>query len=916
VERGGPFYMPVETSKLAATYSFHMSNRYRALARRVIAACVLVLVPRFMSAQQSAARPHAIAMRAASPIIVDGRLDDAAWSGATPITRFTQQRPNEGAPASVRTEVRILYDDDALYVGARMYDPLGGRGVTSRLARRDDDPQSDELWVSIDAYHDRLHQAEFDVNPAGWRGDSYDGDASWDPVWEAASKVDSLGWTTELRIPFSQLRFNPDSAQTWGLELVRVVQRTQEHDLWAFFRQNQTGGPSFFGDLTGLRIATAPDKLELLPYVVGEAKDLGTGDPASPFYHPHQGTFRAGGDLQYLLTSNFTLSATVNPDFGQVEVDPAVVNLSAFETFFPEKRPFFVEGSNVFSFGQPGCNINCGYGLDMFYSRRIGRTPEGASIASDSGSFTDVPDNTTILGAGKITGHTSNGFTVGMIDAVTGRATADVETSDGRRIDVPVEPLTNDFVGRVTRQTSDGNLVVGAMLTSADRDITTPGLADLLPRTANVGGFDVQRYWDQHNWQAYAAIASSRVAGDSGAILRLQESPARYFQRPDRAAHSGLFSEAFHPGATSLTGYGAIARVAKQGGNWVGDVNGASVSPGFETNDLGFQQKADWQWINGSFGRQFTTPTHWYRTFTAMLGSERYWNFEGDETQKDVTTVIQGQTLNYWTVLLVGEHVFAGVDDRETRGGPVAGRPSVDAFVANVSTDPRLPLQFSTNINLSRMGDGAFENSLSLTATIHPAPNVNVSLGPAFDRNVATDQYVTTVQDPTATAFGGNRYVFSHIDQREISMTARANVTFTPSLSLDVFVQPLIASGNYRDFEEFAAPRAVRKLVYGRDVGTVAAAADSSSYTIDPDGSGPAPAFTLQNPNFNFRSLRGTGVLRWEWRPGSTAYLVWTQTRSDAVPLGDLELQRDERALFRAPADNIFLLKISYWIGR
>ncbi|HVX40188.1 MAG TPA: DUF5916 domain-containing protein [Gemmatimonadaceae bacterium] len=896
----------------------------RRAVRCALAFALFAILPGVARAQQAAdtnhdgaaARPHAVAVRAPSPIVIDGRLDDAAWAAARPITHFTQQRPNEAAAPTVRTEVRILYDDEALYVGARMYDPLGARGVTDRLARRDDDPQSDELWVGIDAYHDRLHQAEFDVNPAGWRGDSYDGDASWDPVWETASRVDSLGWTTELRIPFSQLHFNPESVQTWGLELVRIVQRTQERDMWAFWRQNQNGGPAFFGDLTGLRIAESPEKVELLPYVVGQAKSLGSGDTGSPFFHPHQQTLRVGGDLKYLLTSNFTLSATVNPDFGQVEVDPAVVNLSAYETFFPEKRPFFVEGSNVFSFGQPGCNINCGRGLDLFYSRRIGRPPEGAGLAYAAGPYADVPDNTTILGAGKITGHTPSGITVGVMDAVTGRSSAEVQTNAGAREDVPVEPLTNDFVGRVTQQTSDGNLVVGGMLTSVNRDITTPGLADLLPRSANVGGVDVQRYWDQHNWQAYASIAASRVAGDSGAILKLQQSPARYFQRFDRTTHPSLFSDAYHAGATSLTGYGAIARIAKQGGQWTGDLNAASVSPGFETNDLGFQQKADWKWINGSFGPQFTTPTRWYRTFSAMLGSERYSNFEGDVTQTDVTPVIQLQTLNYWNVLVVAEHIFQGVDDRATRGGPVVGRPAVDAFVTNISTDPRLPLQFSTNINLSRTAEGAFENSLSLTATVHPAPNVNLTLGPSFDRNVATDQYVATIADPTATAFDGNRYVFSHIDQRTISMTARADVTFTPGLSLDLFAQPLIASGDYSQFEEFAAPRALRKLVYGRDVGTIAATPDGSAYSIDPDGAGPAPAFTLQNPNFNFRSLRGTGVLRWEWRSGSTAYLVWTQTRSDAVPLGDLELRRDEQALLRAPADNIFLVKISYWIGR
>ncbi len=898
----------------------------RLTAVRLAAAALAALslaVPASVRAQRPSAgrpRPAASATRRTGPVVLNGRLDEAAWAAASPITDFTQQRPDDGAPPTERTEVRIIYDDDAVYVGARMFDSHGRAGVTSRLVRRDDSPESDVLRIDFDPYHDRLHSVEFDVNPAGWRGDATDTDRSWDPVWEAASHVDSLGWTAEVRIPLGQLRFSRDSVQAWGLNLTRITQRTQERDLWAYWSQKDPGGPSYFGDLTGLRVHSTPERVELLPYVVTRAKRLGSGDPRSPFYRPHRSDLRAGGDAKLLLTNSFTLSATVNPDFGQVEVDPAVVNLSAYETFFPEKRPFFVEGSNVFAFGQPGCNLNCGFGLFPFYTRRIGRAPQGAGLASAAGRYADVPDNTTILGAAKVTGRTQSGYSVGVIDAVTRGADAEVETADGRRIALPVEPLTNSFVGRVKRDLRRGNVVVGAMATSVDRRLDNAGLASLIPRSAETGGADVEAFWKQHTYRFYGALSASRVAGDSLAVARVQRAPARYFQRPDRAAaRDGLFADAYDPSATALAGYGAIARLSKEGGSWIGDLNASSVSPGYETNDLGFLRTAGRRWVNGSAGRQFTTPTRWYRTLTSLAGAEQYRNFDGDVTNADVIAYASAQFLNYWSASLGVQHDVTAVADGETRGGPAVLEPEATYLFGNVATDPRRRVVLRTNVNGARDIDGGYSASVGLSASVRPAANVRLSVGPGYSVVRNTQQFVTSVADTTARAFFGRRYVFSEIVQRQLSMTLRGSATFTPALSLDLFVQPLIAGGDYRGFEEFAAPRTHRKLVYGRDVGTSTPVRDTAgavtAYTIDPDGPGRAAPFTVGNPDFNFRSLRGTGVLRWEWRPGSTAYLVWTQTRNDVAPLGDLSFGRDRSALFAAPADNIFVLKVSYRLG-
>ncbi len=874
------------------------------------------------------ARPTAVAVHRSGLIHLDGHLDEPAWQEASPVTGFTQQEPDEDAAPTQRTLVRFLYDDDALYIGARMKDSRAPGGITARLARRDDDPQSDELQVDLDPYHDRLHHVQFDVDPAGWRGDSDDGDDSWDPVWEAATSVDSGGWTAEIRIPFSQLQFSSDSVQTWGLELTRLIHRSQEKDLWSFYRLDQTGGPSFYGTLDGIRLGSAPLHAEILPYVTTRVQRLGTADPSSPFYDPHTANLRFGGSFKYLLNSSFTLSGTVNPDFGQVEVDPAVVNLSAFETYFSEKRPFFVQGSSTFDdFGSPGCHVNC-RGMSLFYSRRIGASPPGAGIAEDAGDFASVPENTTILGAAKLTGRTGGGTTVGVMDAVTGRETARVARPDGEVFHQAVAPLTNDFVGRVKQDLDGGNLVVGGLFTSVDRKLSDRALADLLPGSAKVGGADVRYYWDQHNYSFYASVAASHVTGDSAAILGLQQSSARYYQRPDRTTTGdGLFSASYRPGATALNGYAFRMRLDREGGAWIGDVNAAAVSPGFEDNDLGFQTQADFLWLNGSLIRNLTTPTGWYRSLLFGGGIERYWNYDGDITRTTGTGAVIWQLLDYWQIKVVYERIFSGIDPRATRGGPVVRVPGIHFGSLELTSDPRRAVTFDVTGNLSHRDDGGYEHSIDLSATWRPSPNLSVSLGPTWDHTVVSDQYVTTVADPTAASWYGNRYVFSHLDERQLALETRLNVTFTPDLTFELYLQPLLASARFYDFEEFAAPRRENKLVYGRDIGTIAAtrsgggaaggsgASMVTGYTIDPDGSGPAPSFQIDNPNFDRRSLRGTAVLRWQWRPGSTAYLVWTQTRGGSAPFGNMSLGRDLNALGNLPPDNTFELKFTYWLG-
>lgn len=891
-------------------------NRLTMRLIHIATAASLVFGARSAAAQDtvmqrtSATRPVAQSVRRSGPVTIDGVLDESAWQSAPAITTFTQQQPTEGAPATQRTDVRVLYDDGALYIGARMYDTEGKRGVQPQLVRRDAQTNSDLLTIDLDPFRDRLHYVEFSLNPSGVRADALDGDASWDPVWEGAAHIDSLGWTAEMRIPLSQLRFPRDSVQTWGMEITRLVQRLNEYDQWSFYPRNVTGGPAFFGTLTGIAPRGQPSRLELVPYGVIGTSRL-TPQPGNPLFDAHKGTVRVGADLKYAAASNLTLSATINPDFGQVEVDPAVVNLSAYETYFSEKRPFFVEGSNLFQYGQPACDINCGLGLELFYSRRIGRPPQGAALAYGAGPYTDVPENTTILGAAKLTGRTASGYAIGALDAVTRGESAPVIASNGTRITQAVQPPENDFVGRVSREMRGGNLSVGGMLTSAYRNISDPGLASLLDRNAETGGVDAKAYWGHHTYMAYGAIAASSVEGDSGAIERVQRSSARYFQRPD------LRSARYDPSATSLRGYGSIVRVTKQGGDWRWDLNGTDVSPGFETNDLGFQQLAGWRWLNGSVGRQYTKPTRAYRTLSLFANVEQQWDYDGDVTGRDGTAVAQAQLPNYWKASLIASRALGAYSDKLTRGGPLVRQAGSHYVQLSLGTDARRALSLTAHPVVARGEDGSFDRFADLNLTWRPASNVSLSIDPALASTRVMDQYVQAVSDPTATSFYGRRYVFAHLDQRLFQMTTRAAVTFTPALSLQLFAQPLLASGHYTQFEEFAAPRGLRKLVYGQNVGTIASSGSGAAlaYTVDPDGAGPAAPFTIPNPDFNLRSLRGTAVLRWEYSPGSTAYLVWTQTRDTDAAFGNFDFQRDRTALLAAHPDNIFLLKISYWLG-
>jgi hypothetical protein len=857
--------------------------------------------------------PRISSLRTTARIAVDGHLDEGDWQRAQPAKDFLQRDPDEGKPATEATEVRILFDDDAIYVGARMFDRDPSR-ISKRLTRRDGDTEGIADWftVAFDAHHDHLTGAMFSVTAAGSVVDGVlfndsDRDDTWDAVWDAAVSIDDKGWTAEMRIPFSQLRFPASDRQVWGMHAMRYVQRKNEETWWAFVPKKDEAIVSRMGEVDGLDGIRARRHLELLPYGTARSEFSGTSEPGDPFNDGRTGSAALGLDVKWGFTSNMTMDATVNPDFGQVEVDPAVVNLTVFETFFEEKRPFFIEGAEAFNrFGRNGASGYMGFNRTnptLFYSRRIGRSPQGGA----AGEYVDRPASTTILGAAKLTGKTSRGWTVNFIDAVTAREWADTATGASRGR-TEVEPLSNYLATRVRRDVGQ-RAGFGMLATAVSRDLRDPALSEQLARSALVIGGDGHLFLTgKRDYVVTGSLSTSRVAGSTTAISRLQRSSARYYQRPD-ATHL-----TFNPDVTVLSGWNLQTDFNRNNGTIRPNASFWAVSPGFEVNDVGFATNVDRMGGHAAVVWLKPTPDRFSRSRHAVIAKWNTWNFAHD-IMGDGLFASGGATLrNYWSANLTAHGGRRVLSDRLTRGGPIMKAPGFLQVSAELEGDERKPLVWSISGNYMTRTDASWSGEAELSVKVKPIPSLSIEVGPKLTRELNDTQYVRVVTDPVATATFGKRYVFGAIDQTELSMETRVNVILSPKMSLQMYLQPLLSVGRYSGFKEAAKPRTYDFLRYGRDAGSIAYDANAGAYLVEP-GSGGAP-FVLPNPDFNFRSLRVNAVYRWEFRPGSTLYVVWTQQREDETGSGRFAFNEDISSLMRAPSDNVFMLKMSYWFAR
>jgi hypothetical protein len=825
------------------------------------------------SAAAAASRPEArtaVAVRANATPVLDGRLDENICDQSQKITQFLEYEPTEGAETRFKTEVCVTYDDKYFYVLARMFDPAPD-SMVALLSRRDVRTQSEQLKIVIDSYNDKRTAYQFAVNPVGVKRDFYvynDNveDASWDAVWDVATAMDSLGWVAEFRIPFSQLRFANKPSHTFGLMIVRDVARTSARISWPLYYRTKQGYVSQSGEISGINSIPSPRRLEIAPYVVSKSvtnEGVAT-DGRTIYHHPTLGT--AGADIKYGLASNLTLDATINPDFGQVEADPARLNLTAYETFFEERRPFFLEGTGIFSFRTYCDDIDTGC-RGLFYSRRIGRAPRLGGEPGD-------PLATTIVGAAKVTGRLGRGLSVGLLEAVTDREFG----SDG----LTIEPQTNYAVARLRQDLNNGRSDIGFMMTAVNRrldDITRPMLA----REAYAVGIDGRhRFWS-NNYEVAAMISGSTVRGDEAAIARIQQNIGVHnYQRPDDDIE-------FDPTKDHLTGDAQRISMSKFGG---GITRFQSVlqrySPGYELNDVGWLQRADEIMFRNWFALNFNNPNKYWRRAFFNFNWWRYWTADGLPTREGVNTNWHVQLPNQWWAH-VGTTVsdFAGrsFNDRSTFGGPAVRRDASYEVWAGIEGDQRwliTPFLFG----------GRWQGNEGQTKGYWVEPSLNYRFSTRFNGSLFLN-YEWLDDDLLLRGFGDpSQYTFVGMDQTTVNLTTRVNFTATPNLSFQFYAQPYISKGTFSNPRELIDPR---NPSYDARFQPVTAG--------DPGG-------------FDFKQLNTNAVVRWEYRPGSAIFVVWQQGRFREVgEPSEFKGMRDYEDLFSLHPNNTFLIKASYWFN-
>ena len=862
---------------------------------------------------QTTGKKRYTATRISSSLSIDGILDDEAWKEGVWNDDFTQYEPYNGAKASQRTEFKILFDDNNIYVAFKALDSSPD-SIVNRLTRRDE-ADGDLVAIIFDSFHDLRTGFLFGITSSGVKYDvmySDDGnmeDSSWDPNWWGKTSINSEGWTAELKIPFSQVRFEKNSGDIWGLELTRLLYRKNEMSFWQHIPKDAPGLVHMFGELAGLEQIRPRKIFDITPYGVTRLESF-KAEPGNPYRDKGRRYGLNGGiDAKIGVTNNMTMDLTINPDFGQVEADPSEVNLSAYETFFSERRPFFIEGNNITTFSIGIGNGDIGND-NLLYTRRIGRRPQGYPELSD-GKYADVPNFTTIIGAAKLTGKTKDGLSLGFIEAVTSEEKAEID-NNGEKSYETVEPLTNYMVGRVQKDFNEGKTIVGAIFTGTSRDLDE-NLDDFMHKSAYSGGIDFTQYFKDKKWMFNVNTALSKVSGTTDALERTQKSSARYFQRPDKDY------AVYDPSRTSLSGAGGRVQIGKLNGHFNTMAVVLWKTPGFEINDLGYLQQADrimpLLWV----GYSQWEPKGIYRSYNINSDAWTLYNFGGVRVQTGLETNASMNFKNYWNAWIYGSIQTNARDASLLRGGPTMITPGRMSVNTGFSTDSRKKLQLQFYGSYNKGFENNLENmSFGTGLSCKPTNYISISLNPGYSSSFTELQYVSEKKM-------GNkpRYVFASIDRKTINTSLRVNLNVSPDLTIQYWGQPFIASGRYYDYKYITDPMAGR---FNDRFHTYTAAEMNrldKSVEIDENLDGIVD-YSFNAGDFNVQEFLSNLVVRWEYSPGSSLYLVWSQTRSGFNPSGRMDYLDNmgklfDRNLFRDNDDyslgNIFLVKLSYRFG-
>lgn len=878
------------------------------MLRRTILCTVLFVITITVYAQKKTYTSQRIIETAPR---IDGIIDETVWDQVEWAGDFVQNEPHAGAPASQKTEFKVVYDDDNIYFAIRCHDTAPD-SIVRRMSRRDGD-EGDWVKITIDSYHDLLTAFSFGVSAAGVKIDEAvtggaNWDTSWDPIWDVKTGIDDKGWTVEARIPISQLRFSKKEEYVWGLELGRRLYRKEELSLWQFISPTAPAHVHLFGELHGIKNIKPKKQKDLTPYIATGVKTY-KAEEGNPFSDGQDLIFHAGLDGKVGITNNLTLDFSINPDFGQVEADPSEVNLTTFETKFNEKRPFFIEGRNILSFNV----LNGGGPLasdNLFYSRRIGKSPSyWPDPDSDNGEYGDGPDNTSILAAFKLTGKTEKGWSIGIMESVTQKETAKIDWGNEEDYEsVIVEPLSNYFVSRVQRDLNKSNTQIGAIFTATNRNLTEPELKEFMHKQAYSAGVDLFHQWKDKTYYINIIAAASRVIGTEDAIYNTQTSPPHYFQRPGQThmKHDSTLKQ--------LDGFGATFQIGRAGnGKWMYTFWVTARSPGFNLNDLGYSARADEIqqifWVGFRQREPFSifrnlnlNINQWSATSFGM--EKRYFggNVDGQCTFK-----------NYWRLGLGVDRDGSGLGTDILRGGPALVYDGSTNFNTYLSTDERKKIQLSYGFFTHR-GDHNISKSLnhSLNMRIRISDAWSLSLNPRYSINSSKLEYVDTPEDTEEA-----RYICGTLNQTTAQLVFRSDYSITPELTVQLYCMPFVSAGNYTDFKYITDADAKdfsdRFSVFSDN--QISYNSVDEIYEINEDTE-PGPDYDFNQPNFNVFDLNLNMVVRWEYQPGSTVYLVWSQNRNEYSSAGEFQLADNTDTLFgHTNPTNVVLLKWSHRFG-